>query len=962
MVFSPSRLYDLAFSIGESLDLRKNCERFLTELVSTADLTTAAVWLTHDLLAEEESTFGEQAEEAAVLIFGTPEEWFDTKKVALDHPVFSHLKEQPHFSVGADGDVFADVKIERKIHRGVVAVLALGSLGFLHLYSCNRRGVFSAAELRELGRVTSKFTVSVEACLAHNRVMREVALRKRVEVNFQHRREYFRALIENTLDIILVLDYDATIIFAGPSVDRALGYQSSQLEGTNFFELVDPAEVTLHFKNFLTQVRRHGEAPSAEMRIRHADGTWRILAVSSNNLLSSPSVAGIIMNCHDVTERREWLAQVEAARKRAVEASRAKSEFVANVSHEIRNPLNGVIGMASILLESDLNFEQRDCANTIRVSANTLLTIIEDTLDLSKIESGNLKIVNETFSLRENIEGCLDMVVPTAAEKGLELAYLVDGVVADRLTGAVVRVRQVLLNLLSNAVKFTESGEVLVSVSAEAVEKSGKEAGPLEVHISVRDTGIGIDTEGSERLFQPFVQADASTTRRYGGSGLGLAISKRLCEMMGGRIWVASKPGEGSTFSFTFRAEAVEDHAGAGKTEGSLDGMRIVVVHHNRMMRDVLSRYAHDLRLQIVAVASISEAVERGEGSEDVDALIIEEAAFGIADRQALDALRDMGRRMPMIVWRWAIPTTGVRFPSRTRALVLNNPVKPAQLRSVLERALGLEGDGRTAFADTSVDRAPIPLAQDLKILLAEDDDIGRKVALMMLDSLGCHADVVVNGLEAVEAAEKGRYDLMLMDLQMPGLDGVEATRRIREAPLDFQPMIIALTARVTSEDRELCLASGMDGYLTKPIRKEHLRRALLGVTGPNGLEVPLVDDANVDSKRLAVLLRTGGRDMVTELIDLYLDEMPVRLDLLREAVVSGDVDALREAAHKIRGSSSNLGLPDVASAGAILEEIGRSGDLEDADRFLKSVVMAFERAKLGLEAFAENWGGHEQG
>jgi len=953
-------LYDLSLSTGESLDLRKNCERFLRELVSTADLTTASVWLRHRLLIGEGSSFGEEVEATAVLVTGTPAVWFDTKKIPLDHPVFTHLKEQSNLSAGASEGLFVDVKIERKIHSGVIAVFALGSLGFLHIYSSDRRGAFSAADLRELGRVVSKFTVSIEACLAHSRVMREVALRKRVEIDLQHSEEHFRALIENTLDIILVLDYDATIVFAGPSVQRALGYQPSQLEGTNFFELVDPDEVTGHFQNFLKLVKEQGEAPSVEMRIRHGDGTWRILATSSNNLLSSPSVAGIIMNCHDVTERREWMAEVEAARKRAVEASRAKSEFVANVSHEIRNPLNGVIGMASILVESDLNLEQRDCANTIRVSADTLLTIIEDILDLSKIESGKLNIVNEAFSLSESIEGCMDMVAATAAEKGLELAYLIEGAVPDRLSGAGPRVRQVLLNLLSNAVKFTESGEVLVSVSAKALESPEPEVDLLEIHVSVRDTGIGIDPEGSERLFQPFVQADASTTRLYGGSGLGLAVSRRLCGLMGGRIWVASKPGKGSTFSFTFRAGAIEEQPGVEMDRSPLDGKRILVVYRNRMVRDALSQYANDLRLHISTVVSISEALARLESSRDVDAVIVDEAAFGSAGRREFDALRDLESQMPVIVMRWAVPHHGSRLPAKTGTLVLTKPVKPAHLRSVLERALGLESEAAKGLVGVSSDPSEMPLAQDVRILLAEDDDIGRKVALMMLDRLGYLADVAANGLEALESVKTGEYDIVLMDVQMPGLDGLEATRRIREMSIPFQPKIIAMTARATGEDRDMCQAAGMDGYLTKPIRKEHLQRALLDATATTGSDVPPVGDAGVDPDRLAVLLRTGGRELVGELIDIYLDEMPGRLDQLREAVEAEDVETVRTVAHRIKGSSSNLGLPEVASASATLEDVGKNENMEHVDSLLNSVVMAFERARLNIEAMTERWGHHE--
>ncbi len=949
-MFNPSRLYDLALSIGESLDLYENCEIFLKGLTATVDLTAASVWLRHDLLAGEGPEGSEDAEAAAVRVAGVPEVWFDSRRISLDHPVFDRLGEQPRLSAGADSELFADIKIERKIHRGVVGVMALGRLGFLQMVSTDRRGVFTEAELKELGRVVSKFTVSIEACLAHTRVMREVAMRKRVEIDLQHREEHFRALIENTLDIILLLDYDATIVFASPSINRVLGYRPEEIKGTNFFELIDPEEVTSHFQTFLARVKTPGEAPAVEMRVRHHDGSWRILSVSSNNLLSSPSVAGIIMNCYDVTERHEWMAQVEAARKRAVEASRAKSEFVANVSHEIRNPLNGVIGMVSMLLETDLGVEQRDYANTIRVSADTLLTVIEDILDLSKIESGRLTIVSEEFSLVESIEGCLDMVAPTAAEKGLELAYILEKPVPARLKGAGARFRQVLLNLLSNAVKFTERGEVLVTVSVKTADEGG-----LEISVSVRDTGIGIEPEGSERLFQPFVQADASTTRRYGGSGLGLAISKRLVELMGGRIWLESTPGEGSTFTFTVRAQAVDDPAIGAGSETLPPETRVIAVHTNEMMRDALSRYAAGLGLEMETTASISETLQRIREGTSLSVLIIDEAAFRTADRRDFEGLRDLENTTPIIAMRWASTGNGGRSREKPGFLVLNKPVKPSQLRSVIARAIDADspGGGATAMFETEPDReSSLP---ELKILLAEDDEIGRKVAMTMLESLGCRVDVVVNGLEAVEAVEAGDYDVVLMDLQMPNLDGLQATRMIRGSEIERQPMIIALTARAAPEDRKLCIDAGMDGYLTKPVSKVELEKALSGgASREAGVgRVP----PTLDRDRISVLLRTGGWGLISELIDLYLEEMPERIDLLREAIEGDDAETVRAIAHKTKGSSANLGLPGVTAAARSLEDLGRTGDLAEADAHLKSLIIAFERARVDLENLDREWG-----
>lgn len=660
----------------------------------------------------------------------------------------------------------------------------------------------------------------------------QAAANRRLEISDQVR----RLVVDSALDAVIRIDGDGRVRDWNRQAEVTFGWSRSETLGHEMVDFIVPTAMRgVHMKGF-EHFLATGEGPILNKRIevtairRSGEEFPAELTVCPLRLGDTHHFSAIV---RDITESKAAEAELQEAKQQAELSSRAKSEFLANMSHEIRTPLNAVIGMGGLLLRTELDEEQRDFARTIRGSGDSLLAIVNDILDFSKIEAGKLELEKERFGLRGCMEACLDLVAVEAARKRLEVACSLPPEHDLALVGDVGRVRQVLTNLLSNAVKFTDAGEVMVSARVETGEppsegpdENGTPTG-VRIVFTVRDTGIGIPKDRINAIFDSFSQADASTTRKFGGTGLGLAISQRLARLMGGELWVESEPGRGSTFSFSVlmsRADSPEATLVAAGEE-RLAGRRILIVDDNESNRLILTRQTHGWLMDPKPVASGSEALELLRGSRfDVALLDMQMPRMDGLMLAREIRRRDDLRSLPLLLL--SSMGTAVEPTVRNELNIvdcLHKPIKQEKLCQALLAAIGEVPTSPAARKPPEMDVSSLGESNPLRILLAEDNRINQKVALRILATMGYEADVASNGLEALDALSRQPYDVVLMDIQMPELDGLAATRQIRARWPAQGPYIVAMTANALEGDRERCLEAGMNDYIAKPVNLEEL-------------------------------------------------------------------------------------------------------------------------------------------
>ncbi len=811
--------------------------------------------------------------------------------------------------------------------------------------------------------------------------LEDITERKRTEEAIRASEERVRLLMDSTAEAIYGIDLQGACTFANAACLRVLGYADARsVIGKNMHGLchhtradgstypVDECPISQSF--------REGEGIHVDDEVLwRADGTRFPAEYWSHPVIDGNKVVGSVVTFLDITTRRRAEEELVRAKELAEAANVAKSRFLANMSHEIRTPMNGVIGMARLLLDSDLPAGPRRYAEVVRNSAETLKSLLDHVLDLSKIEAGKVILEHLDFGLHRVLEGVVEMLAIAAGHKGLELTCLVAPETPCLLRGDAGRLRQIVSNLAANAVKFTERGDV--SIRVKPVDDDGR---AVTLEFAISDTGIGIPRDRAGALFSPFVQADESTTRKYGGTGLGLTISKQLVEMMGGRIWFDSEEGAGSTFRFTAvfekqhaAAETPGNAAGASRTGANQAGVgrgeRVLVLDDRESNRLVVSTLLASWGYRpsgigdpAAALLLLQQAARDGDPFEiamvdqEMPAADCKEVVHLIIADPLLTATR------LLVMTPFGQPVSAMSLQASPRVACISKPIIEARL---LEALAGT--GGRTAGPDPAagdrqaVSLSPRPPASGVRILLAEDNPVNQQVLLAMLGHLGLAADPVFNGAQAIQVLRTTDYDLVLMDCEMPEVDGYEATRRIRNAAtgvLNPRVPVVAVTANAMPGDREKCLRSGMDDYLAKPVEPAELAQVLakwIGRPVPVGQPVPATTAATSGSHevfdRVGLLKRLAGNHALAErLMAEFLADTPSQLRLLKSLLEEGDAESARRQAHKLKGAAANLSAGALRDAASHAEQAAMAGQLNQVAGLLLTMEQEFERVKCAVQ------------
>jgi PAS domain S-box-containing protein len=774
----------------------------------------------------------------------------------------------------------------------------------------------------------------------------DITERKASEQRLRETEQYFRSVLERAPDGLLVVDADGTISMANAQCEMLFGYTRDELIGHKV-EMLVPDEIRPQHPELRASFHRapttRAMGAKAELHARRRDGSLLPVDIGLSPL---PGRKGadiqVAVSIRDITERKQAEVELKAAKLKAEDATRMKSMFLANMSHEIRTPMNAIIGLSHLALNTTLTAKQRDYISKVHNAGTSLLAIINDILDFSKVEAGKLDIETTDFRLDDVIGSVTTVTGQKAADKGLELLAHVAPGIPQFLLGDPHRLGQILTNLVNNSVKFTERGEIVVS--AALLQQTGEKC---QLKFSVSDTGIGMSKEQSAKLFQPFTQADMSTTRKYGGTGLGLTVSRRLVELMGGQIWLDSQPGVGSTFSFTVWL-GVGQQKGSGKVVPErLGKLRALIVDDNAGAREIIDDLLKDVVAQRDAVASGPEAIaaiKQADETAPYDVVFMDWHMPGMDGLQAARTLKSDAslKHLPAMVMVTAFGRAEVREEAERLALD-GFLVKPVTRSMLVDSLVNVFADARDQAAVVASATAQGVSLAGLRVLVAEDNDINQQIAVELLEGVGAKVDVVADGQQAVDRLFGGPipppYDVVLMDLQMPVLDGHQATARIR-ADTRFNDLpIFALTAHATSEERDLCLANGMSGHIAKPIDPALLFDTLAKVarrsteaasphTSPrNGAgsattaELPAVDglDSADGLRRVA-----GNKKLYMKLLREFTSQQADAVGQIRAALAKNDTDCATRLAHTLKGVAGSLGAGPVQTAAAAVEKLLR--------------------------------------
>lgn len=792
-------------------------------------------------------------------------------------------------------------------------------------------------------------------------ISKAIGEREKYHLGLVFSEDKYKSVISNLKDIIFELDINGKLVFLNHAWIEITGFNLEESLGINHKNFLHPDDIEISDKNINALLNKDTEYSRFRVRFLKKGGEYiwtekyaRLIYDKNNN------ITGIIGSITNISDRKLFEEELVKAKEDAEEANKIKSEFLAMMSHEIRTPMNAVMGMTGLLLETNLTPEQREYVETIRTGGDTLLSLINNILDFSKIESGKMELEEQPFSLKDCIEDAYELMAPRAVEKKLDLLHLIEEDVPDSVIGDVTRLKQVLVNLISNSIKFTEKGEINV-----LVKKIAQDDKSVELQFTVQDTGIGIHKDKLDIIFDSFSQADSSTTRKYGGSGLGLSICRKLVNLMGGKIWVESTEGKGSTFYFIIKTKVSPAAIPKVYLKSSLPELlnkRVLIVDDNETNRQILSIQCRNWGMISKTVSKGQDAIKLIRQKEPFDLALIE---LHMPEMDGYQIGREIRKyksinELPIII----LTSVGKYEINKELArdifsAYISKPVKKSQLFNTIMDVLFGSAEKEEKAEIITEDYETVQ--HTLKILVAEDNIINQKLSLKILKQLGFNADVAGNGKEVIDALERQRYDIIFMDVQMPEMDGFETTLHIREnLPADERPVIIAMTANVMTGDKDKCIAAGMDDYIGKPIIIEEVDRLIKKWSKKKESRKSVKRRTIKSSIMLDSEIIYGLKELDSEkyqsfieVIKMFLEIAPVLINDIKKSLKQRDSKQLIKYAGKLRRASINLGAKRLAEICYKLESINGKKNISEIENIIERLENIYNLTKEELNQIA---------